>query len=110
MYLWPYNGHSPNNIGKKNPDTLAIFNEIWRDSTFPEGTLRGNAWEALRYTSSGEQSDWILGALGIPSICPEIGSSNFFSYDFILPYRQVLIQVLEENINWLEYTYNKIGN
>jgi len=51
-----------------------------------------------------------LGTLGIPSICPEIGSSNFFSYDFIIPYRSVLIEVLEENINWLEHTYLKMGN
>jgi len=109
MYLWPYNGQSPNNIAEKNQDTLKIFDEIWNESTFPEHTLKGNAWEALRYISSGEQSDWILGELGIPSICPELGSSNFFSYDFIIPYRKVLIQVLEENINWLEHTYDKIG-
>ena len=107
MYLWPFNSQSPNNIATKY---LTIFNEIWEDSSFPAGTLRGNAWESLRYTSSGEQSDWILGALGIPSICPEIGSSNFFSYDFVIPYRSVLIEVLEENINWLENTYSKIGN
>lgn len=110
MYLWPYNSQSPNTLGAVNPDVLSVFNEIWDDSSFPAGTLRGNAWEALRYTSSGEQSDWILGELGIPSICPEIGSSNFFSYDFIIPYRNVLMQVLQENINWLEYTYEKIGN
>ena len=35
MYLWPYNSESPNNIGKKNPDVLSIFDEIWNDSTFP---------------------------------------------------------------------------
>ena len=44
MYLWPYNGQSPNNIESKY---LSIFNEIWEDSTFPAGTLRGNAWETL---------------------------------------------------------------
>ena len=87
MYLWPYNGQSPNTLGTVNPDVLSVFNEIWEDSSFPAGTLRGNAWDSLRYTSSGEQSDWILGELGIPSICPEIGSSNYFSYDFIIPYR-----------------------
>lgn len=54
MYLWPYNSESPNNIAKKNPEVLNVFEEIWNDSTFPEHTLKGNAWEALRYTSSGE--------------------------------------------------------
>jgi hypothetical protein len=63
-----------------NPDVMDVYNEIWNSSTFPQGTLHGNAWEALHYHSSGEQSDWILGELGIPSICPEIGSSDFFSF------------------------------
>jgi hypothetical protein len=110
MYLWPYNGESPNNLKTRNPDVLNIFNEIWDESTFPVGTLSGNAWEALHYTSSGEQSDWILGALGIPSICPEIGSSDFFSYQWNVPFRKVVVNILEENINWLEHTYQKIGN
>lgn len=110
MYLWPYNGQSPNNIAERNGEILKVFNEIWEEAEFPPGTLKGNAWEALRYTSSGEQSDWILGTLGIPSICPEIGSGNLFSYDFTIPFRSVLIEVLEGNLNWLEHTYEKIGN
>jgi hypothetical protein len=51
-----------------------------------------------------------LGALGIPSICPEIGSSDLFSLDFTIKYRFVLNKVLQENIDWLEHTYKKIGN
>jgi hypothetical protein len=109
MYLWPYNGQSPNNIKMKNPETLDVFQEIWDHSEFPKGTLSGNAWEALRYTSSGEQSDWILGHVGIPSICPEIGSDNIFSYDFTIPFRKVVWDVIQKNINWLEHTYDKIG-
>ena len=54
MYLWPYNGDSPNTIEKRNPDVLNVFTEIWNESKFPAGTLKGNAWEALKYTSSGE--------------------------------------------------------
>lgn len=110
MYLWPYNGDSPNSIGKKNPEALSLFMDIWNESKFPEGTLNGNAWETLRYTSSGEQSDWILGELGIPSICPEIGSSDIFSFDFFIPIRRIVVNILEENLNWLENTYKKIGS
>lgn len=94
MYLWPYNGEKPNGIGDENPGALQVYNEIWNDSHFPTGTLRGNAWEALRYSSSGEQSDWILSELGIPSICPELGSTDLFSYSFILPYRRLVFNVL----------------
>jgi hypothetical protein len=31
------------------------------------------------YQSSGEAEDWILGQLGIPAVCPEIGSDDYFS-------------------------------
>jgi hypothetical protein len=110
MYLWPYNGSSPNNIEQRSPGALDIFMEIWNDSTFPIGTMKGNAFEALNYHSSGEQSDWILGALGIPSICPEVGSSDYFSFQWNIPYRKVVINILEENINWIENTFKKIGN
>jgi hypothetical protein len=72
--------------------------------------MHGNAAEALEYTSSGEQSDWITGALGIPSICPELGSSDFFSFDFTIPFKRALLPVLKENINWMDHTYKKIGN
>ena len=72
--------------------------------------MSGNAFEALNYHSSGEQSDWILGTLGIPSICPEVGSSDYFSYQWNIPYRKVVINILEENINWIENTFKKIGN
>jgi len=47
MYLWPYNGKSPNNLDKKNPDVLKVFTEIWNESDYPMGTLHGNAFEAL---------------------------------------------------------------
>lgn len=80
MYLWPYNGSNPNDIETRSPGVLDIFMDIWNASTFPTGTIKGSAWEALHYTSSGEESDWILGELGIPSICPEIGSSDYFSF------------------------------
>jgi len=110
MYLWPYNGATPNDIETKNPGVLDVFQELFDDSTFPVGTLKGNAWDALHYHSSGEQSDWILGTLGIPSICPEIGSSDFFSYMWNIPFRKVVFNIMEENLNWLENTYVKIGN
>jgi len=110
MYLWPYNGSSPNDIEKRSPGVLEIFKELFQDSKFPQGMMHGNAFEALNYHSSGEQSDWILGTLGIPSICPEVGSSDYFSYQWNIPYRPVVINILEENINWIENTFKKIGN
>ena len=110
MYLWPYNGSSPNDIEQRSPGALDIFKELWHDSTFPVGMMKGNAFEALNYHSSGEQSDWILGTLGIPSICPEVGSSDYFSFQWNIPFRPVVINALKENLNWIENTFKKIGN
>jgi len=33
-----------------------------------------------------------------------------FAYGFTIPYRKVLVSVLEQNIAWMEHTYKKIGN
>lgn len=54
MYLWPYNGIRENNIQYVNPDVFQIFNEIWNENRFPQGAKKGNAWETIHYTSSGE--------------------------------------------------------
>lgn len=100
----------PNNLKERNPEVLKVFEEIWNESKFPDNTIHGNAYEGLSYISSGEQSDWITGELGIPSICPEVGSSDFFSYMWNIPYRKVAVNIFEENLNWLENTYVKVGN
>ena len=39
-----------------------------------------------------------------------MGSSDFFSYQWNIPFRPVVVNILEENINWIEHTYQKIGN
>ena len=109
MFLWPYNGSSPNDIEKRNPGVLGIFRDIVSQSTWPSGTIHGNAWEGLSYESSGEAEDWILAQLGIPAVCPEIGSDDFFSEQFTIPYRAILVNVLNQNLNWLENTYQIIG-
>lgn len=80
------------------------------EAKFPNNVMTGNAFNSLGYISSGEQSDWILGELGIPSICPEIGSSDMFAYNFTLPYRKNLVDILLQNIDWMEHTYKKLGN
>lgn len=110
MWLWPYNGQTENTIGLTNPEVLSIFKEFMNETNFPKHILTGNAFDSLGYISSGEQSDWILGELGIPSICPEIGSSDMFAYNFTLPYRKNLVDILLQNIDWMEHTYKIIGN
>ena len=44
MYLWPYNGSDPNDIETRSPGVLDIFMDIWNQSTFPTGTIKGSAW------------------------------------------------------------------
>jgi len=79
MYLWPYNGSSPNDIETRSPGVMGIFQDIVKQSTWPSGTIHASAWGGLHYESAGEAEDWILGQLGIPAVCPEIGSDDYFS-------------------------------
>mmetsp|Transcript_31175 Transcript_31175/g.47704 ORF Transcript_31175/g.47704 Transcript_31175/m.47704 type:complete len:142 (+) Transcript_31175:1111-1536(+) len=38
QWIYPYNGLAENNIAKRNPAALAIFQEIEQEATFPKGS------------------------------------------------------------------------
>jgi len=54
MWLWPYNGQAHNTISRTNPGILSVFKEIWSEADFPDHAVKGNAFDALGYISSGE--------------------------------------------------------
>lgn len=55
----------------------------------------GSAADSLHYESAGEAEDWALAALGIPAVCPEIGSDDWFSEQFTIPYRKIVVNILD---------------
>lgn len=52
---------------------MSIFTQIVANAKFPQGTLTGTSKETMGVAIGGDQDDWTLGELGIPSITAEVG-------------------------------------
>ena len=72
-FIYPFNGRDENDIEERRPGILNIFNQISKEAPFPEGTVKGNAKAVIGNTIGGDQDDWTLAELGIPSVTAEIG-------------------------------------
>lgn len=72
-FIWPFNGREPNDIDKRAPGYLAIFQDIATNAYFPDGTMKGNSYEVIGDKMGGDQDDFILGTYGIPSVTSEMG-------------------------------------
>ena len=72
MYLYPFNALKSEHLNELYPQYKNLFEEI--ASLTPQGDEVGHSIEFLDYTATGEASDWILAATGIPAVSPEIGS------------------------------------
>ena len=55
-------------------------------------------------------SDWIVYKLGIPAAEVEIGAATEYNSTWMPVSSAIAFKIVEENISWLEHTYNKIGN
>ena len=72
MFIYPFNGRTPNDIEKRRPGTLAIFESIAENAKFA-GVLSGTSKDVLGYTIGGDADDWALDKFGILSVTYEIG-------------------------------------
>jgi hypothetical protein len=74
MWIFPYNGRDANDIERRSPGMIQIFMEIGSDTTFPANEKNwGNSHDLIGEKIGGDMDDWILGALGIPSVTAELG-------------------------------------
>lgn len=82
QFIWPYNGHEPNDLDTKNPGYLAIFQDIANNAVFPEGVLKGTSYQVIGETMGGDCDDYIMGTFGIPSVTSEMGFFGQFIKDW----------------------------
>jgi len=52
---------------------LKIFTQIADKANFPYGTMKGTSKEVMGQAIGGDQDDWTLAELGIPSVTNEVG-------------------------------------
>lgn len=76
-FIYPFNGRS-HHIKESRPTILPIFTEIAKNAPFPDGELTGTSKVVMDQYIGGDQDDWTLGELGIPSITAEIGIAEQF--------------------------------
>ena len=72
-FIYPFNGRQKNDIEERRPGIMNIFSEISKKAPFPSGTMKGTSKELMGIAIGGDQDDWTLDTLGIPSITAEVG-------------------------------------
>ena len=77
-FIWPFNGVRKNDIQERRPGMESIFSELRDQAAWPIGELFGTSRQTMGRTIGGDQDDWALAELGIPSVTDEIG--NFGQY------------------------------
>ena len=70
----------------------------------PKGYILGNGRQTIEYTANGEASDWMLHELGIFAMSPELGNNNKLTNDFFVYDKGALVELLDDNYGWIEYT------
>lgn len=55
---------------------MQIFAQISKDAPFPSGTMKGTSKEVMGLALGGDQDDWTLDQLGVPSVTAELGFSG----------------------------------
>lgn len=110
QFIIPLNGVMPNNLAQKHPEIKKIFQELVEEAQFAPGTDIGPASELLGFKAGGSAGDWIVSELGIPAAEAEIGAWDSYGTDWVPLSVDHAMAVVNENLPWVEYTYNKIGN
>lgn len=92
------------------PDVELFLNELIKEGSPPAGLKLTSAPESLGYNSPGEMSDWIMAATGIPTITPEIGTTDKCSETFVMKTLDCITQTLGAQYPLIKTTFKKIGS
>lgn len=78
------------------------------EAPFPYGTLKGTSKEVMGQAIGGDQDDYALGELGIPSVTAEIGFEGEFIEEWRARSVETARDILFEQTPWLEYIYEHL--
>lgn len=108
QFIYPFNGRAKNDIEERRPGILPIFEKIAKEAPFMPDTKKGNAKEVIGETVGGDQDDWTLGELGIPSVTAEIGSELQFIHEWQAADSATAQNIVEEQSGWMEYIFDHL--
>jgi len=107
-FIYPFNGREKNDIEQRRPGILKIFSQISDNAPFPIGELKGTSKEVMGQSIGGDQDDWTLAELGIPSATAELGYEGEFIDEWRVRDAKTATDMLEEQSKWVEYIYQNL--
>ena len=87
---------------------MNIFTEISNKAPFPQGTMKGTSKELMGIAIGGDQDDWTLDALGVPSITAEVGYVGQFIDEWRVKDASTASDILREQSPWIEYVFSNL--
>lgn len=110
QWFIPFNGKFPNVLTEKYQDIAEVFKEIASESKFPEQEDIGPSVQNIGIVAGGDAGDWITHELKIPAAEAEIGDWSDYNKMWFPHTPHRAFEIISENMDWLEHTYEKIGN
>ena len=107
-FIYPFNGRDKNDIEQRRPGILKIFTQISENAAFPIGELKGTSKEVMGQSIGGDQDDWTLAELGIPSATAELGYEGEFIDEWRVRDANTATDMLQEQSKWVEYIYQNL--
>jgi hypothetical protein len=108
-FIYPFNGRQKNDIEVRRPGIMAIFSQISTKAPFPVGTMKGTSKETMGIAIGGDQDDWTLDTLGIPSVTAELGFVGQFIDEWRVKDTSTANDIMVEQSAWVEYIYQHLG-
>jgi len=110
MYITPFNAIQTDIMPEAFPIQDGIYKDIVSNSDMPAEIKIGRAYATINYLASGEASDWILAATGIPAVSPELGDANKEeTFKFTLDTPELVFEVLDAHYPYVETTIGMLN-
>ena len=106
QFITPLNAELPSKQ-KKISYVKDLLKEIAREAHFPDEMDMGTSGDTIGIRAGGSCGDWIANEFSIPTAEVELGGWTDYT-DQWLPIDP--LHLVTENLPWVEYTYQKVGN
>ena len=107
-FVEPFNGIDDKILPVNFPKQSELFKELLAEGHPPEGIKFGEAKSLLGYVATGEASDWIMAATGIPCISPELSTADPVTKRFYLEKPEHVIATVDGFYPIIEKTMQKL--
>lgn len=109
-YFIPFNSKLSNLLTNQYKDIYNIYQEIIGEVKFAENELVGPSNQVMNLMPGGAADDYITYKFRIPASDIELGNTKDFNKGWMPKTPEIAFLMINENLNWLEHTIEKLGN